>query len=48
MGKATTDTEDQQIFKAALAWSNSIRVSALRLPGNPTETSLLSDEQEGN
>lgn len=44
-GKATTGTADQQIFKPALAWSSSICVSALLLPGNPTEIPLLSDER---
>lgn len=48
MGKATTGTEDQQISKAALAWSNSIHISALLLAGNPMETPLLSNEQGGN
>lgn len=46
MGKATTGTEDQQIFKAALTQSSSIRTSAPLLPGNPTETPLLSDDDD--
>lgn len=46
MGKATAGTEDQQIFKTALAHSTSTCISALLLLENATDPPLLSDEQQ--